>query len=770
MADNQPPLTGAAALRAQLKPSVQEQTPAPAPVQTSQPPAQDNAPAPLTGAAALRAAAPPLPGATQSPASDTPRTWTDVIEGAPKQLYQGAIEGGAGMLGLPAIAEHAIGSGLSKFGVNIPDNALTRFLAPHTASEMLGEAQQHIGYDPTQPKDLSSQIIRGAGQATASLPLGEAMGMARGANAAYTYIPAAAGDLWHHETNTNPLWASLPTALSLTGGARLWGESAARQAATEAAEQAAKEQAEATAARQAHDVTAPDEQQLQKAQTRGAQDVAREFKKGSQADIDKAHDLQTTAADTQLQAEHTGADADREAVAAKLGTSKTLEEGTGKMQDQARQWLDKEYKKKLGDAEDGLFYKNPADHSQGTLIPQDALGDATNLKNSIEHSYVMGAGVEGEPIASMFRSRLPEAVNAKLDMLAQKQGLPAGKAPQFTFADLRNIRSAIGDAIGDPSIMSSIGVKKLNEMYRGVSDDMRAAVGNSAGQEGLKAFDKFNAEANRIFGVAGNVGENIATTTNAARDTITPKMVADNKGLWNDSTKINQLRSEPTLDKGVNEVAASKLRAGGRDAETAYDKLPEAKAAMFGPHAPALDAVTARRTAAESAAADAKAAADQQHKLMTDAAKEAKQDITKHGAALKDVDINARAKTKIGLSQAEENAKTKTQQLTAWAKELQRRATSVGGREFPFWIRNMPSLASGYLGGQHLLNEFGMQMPDWGQQLMSGAAGLGMYGMTQGAKELYHNPHAVRNLLQAGTASMPPSAPNKLGFSVTQNK
>jgi hypothetical protein len=769
MADNQPPLTGAAALRAQLKPQVQEQAPS---VPAEQTPPQDNAPTPVTGAAALRAQSKvPLPGAdTSQSGGDTPKTWGDVIRGAPKQLYQGAIEGGAGMLGLPAIAEHAIGAGLSKAGINIPDNALTRFLAPKTSAEMLGNAQESIGYDPTQPKDLSSQMIRGAGQATASLPLGEAMGMARGANLGYTYLPAAIGDVWHHETGMNPLWASLPAALTGTGFARLWGESSARQAATQAAEQAAKEQAEATAARQAHEAVAPDESQLQKAQTRGTKQVARAFKEGSEADIAKAHDIQTTATDTQLQGAHTGADIDREAVASQLGTSKTLEEGTGKMQDQARQWLDKEYKKKLGDAEDGLFYKDPADHSQGTLIPQDALGDATNLKNSIEHSYVMGAGVEGEPIASMFRSRLPEAVNAKLDMLAQKQGLPAGQAPKFTFADLRNIRSAIGDAIGDPSILSSIGVKKLNEMYKGVSDDMRAAVGNSAGQEGLNAFDKFNKEASRIFGVAGNVGENIATTTNAARETITPKMLADNKGLWNDSTKINQLRSEPTLDKGVNEVAASKLRAGGRDAETAYDELPEAKAAMFGQQAPALDAITAKRTAAESAAADAKTAAENQRKQMLKDTVTGKQEISEHGAALRDVDIATRGKTKIALSQAEENAKTKTQQLTAWAKELQRRATSVGGREFPFWIRNMPSLASGYLGGQHLLNEFGMQMPDWGSQLMSGAAGLGAYGMTQGAKELYQNPHAVRNLLQAGTASASPPAPNKLGFSVTKNQ
>jgi len=46
----------------------------------------------------------------------------------------------------------------------------------------------------------------------------------------------------------------------------------------------------------------------------------------------------------------------------------------------------------------------------------------------------MGAGVEGEPIASCSEADC-QSIRAKLDALAKKGYL--GKAPQFTFEDLR---------------------------------------------------------------------------------------------------------------------------------------------------------------------------------------------------------------------------------------------------------------------------------------------------------------------------------------------
>ena len=771
MADDQPPpLTGAAALRAQSK----------VPLQTAPPPAEADttaaAPPAPSGAAALRAQSkvplagtggqsPPVPAT--APVDDS--AWSQTKNLA-YQAGQGVLEGGAGMLGLPALAGQGINKLLGKIGVKEDPNLWTG--KGWEPSDWLKTAQS-VGYDPTQqPKGLGQELVRGLGADVPPAILGALTGMGIPQAAAYTVGPGLAGDLFHHYApDWSPLWASLPTALTMSGVERVATQSAARAAAAKAAEQAAAQEAAATAARQAHEAQSADASLVQKAQTRGTKNVASAFKQGSEADIAKWHDSETAAADTQLQTEHVGADADREAAAAQLGTSKTLVQGAGVMQDKSRQWLEKEFKPNLAKAEDGMFYKDPLDHSKGTLVPPDAEGDATHLKDSIKHSYVTGAGTEGEPIAAMFRSRLPEQVNAKLDAMAAAQGKPPGTAPTFTFADLRNIRSAIGDALGDPSVISSIGVKKLNEMYRGVNEDIRAAVSKSAGQEGLDAFDKFNKEATRLFGVAGTVGDNIVTTTNVGKETITPYQVANKDSLWNDSTKVNQLRSEKTLNEGVNEVAASKLRAGGRDAETAYDKLPEGKAAMFGNQAPALDAVVARRVAAEKAAADAKTGLDTQRDQLLKDATQAKEDIRQHGAALRDVQTAERSKTGTGLRQTEENARANRQQLTDWAKELQRKATSVGGREFPFWFRNAPSLASGFMGGQHLLHEFGPTLPDWGTNLV-GATGAGAsYLGWKGLQELYDNPASARNLLLGGAASSPPSPPpNKLGYSVTPNK
>jgi len=71
-----------------------------------------------------------------------------VVRERPNKL-SGAIEGGVGC-STPAIASMD-STLLGKAGINIPDNALTRFLALHTSSE-IWEAQKNIGYDPTQPK------------------------------------------------------------------------------------------------------------------------------------------------------------------------------------------------------------------------------------------------------------------------------------------------------------------------------------------------------------------------------------------------------------------------------------------------------------------------------------------------------------------------------------------------------------------------------------------------------------------------------------------
>jgi hypothetical protein len=775
MADDQPAPSGAAALRAQSKVplpgTVTQSVTAPTASETS----ADTAP--VTGGAALRAQSKvPLAGTPQG--DKTAPEDTSVlgqIKGGAYQFGQGALEGLAGVAGLPALAAHGVNKMLAPLGFHPPiEDPANKDLEQSWMPSGWLKSAQSVGYDPTQqPKGLGQELIRGAGQATGTLPLAAFGGMGPTAAAAYTYGPALAGDLFHHfAPEWSPLWASLPAALTGTGIGRLWAESSARSAATAAAEKAAQEQAAATAARQAHEAGSADASLLQKAQTRGTQNVASAFKEGSEADVAKFHESEHAAADTHLQTENEGASADREAVAASLGKATTEEEGTKAMQDKAREWMGNEFKPKLAEAEKGMYYKPDGT----TLIPEDALGDASHLKDSIVNSFTSGG--EAEPITSLFRSRLPDQVNSKLDMLAKQQGLQPGEAPKFTFGDMRKIRSAIGDAMSDPSIISNIGAKKLSEMYRGINDDIRGAIGNSAGPEGLAQFDKFNKEATRLFGVAENVGDNIITTTNAGKETITPRMVADN-GMWRDSTKVNQLRSEKTLSEGVDEVAASRLRTGKNtpgldpvDAVQHFKDLPvPAKTALFGDDKAGLiqDSID-RGAAAETKAAEMKAAADKQRDQLLQGVKEGKKDIVQTGAGMRDVQTAARSRTGTQLRQAQENAEANTQAAVAKAKDLQKRGASVGGIELPFWIRNMPSLASGYLGGQHLLNEFGTTMPDWGNQLTAGVGAGAGYLASKGMRELIGNPLATRNLLVGATASQSPYKPDELGWSVEKNK
>ena len=777
MADDQK-LNGAAALRAQSKVPLAGAT-----SQSDAAPAASAEETPASGAAALRAQSKvPLSGNATSQSDTAPApeesTW-DQVKDYGKQFYQGGLEGIAGAAGLPALAAHGVNKLLAPLGFHPPieDPANAPLKESWMPSGFL-KSEEGIGYDPTQqPKGFGQEMVRGLGRATGTLPLAGFAGMGPAAAAAYTYGPSIAGDLFHHfAPDWNPLWASLPAALTMTGAERLITEGIARNAATTAAEKAAQEQAAATAARQAHEAGSADASLLQKTQARGVKDVAGAFKEGSEADIAKWHDSEHTAADAQLQAEHaaadthlqtehTGADADREAVASSLGQADTVQRGGEALQDAARSWKKTDFPTELKDAENQM-YKGAVN------IPEDALGNLNQFESSLKNSFYKAG--ELEPIAQRLRSRMPEGLENAINQIKKERGIAPDQPLEATLDDMRKLRSVLGDAMTSPKLTEGVDAGKMNELYRALSGDMEGAISKASGPEGLAQFKKFNEEARRLYGIASGPVSDVISTTDKAGETIAPgdAVSATLKGSDKDGTRLAQLSSEPTLKKGLNEVAASQLRTGKGPGVTQGDPdkffttlAPESKTALFGDETAgklqdAIDRRTAAetntasmKTTAETNAATTKTAADTKRDELLNEVKKGKKDIIDTGAANRDVQTAARSKTGTELRQAQENAVANTQAAVAKAKDLQKRGASVGGIELPFWIRNMPSLASGYLGGQHLLNEFGTTLPDWGNQLTAGiGAGVG-YLASKGARELVGNPLAARNLLVGGAAS-----------------
>jgi hypothetical protein len=751
-----------AALEA-LRASNKKQAPTQTPVQTQTVPDADPDAEAKAALAALRAKNPPAGGGTAPPVDNS---WGTIARGAPNQIYQGALEGGAGLLGLPAIAEHGIGTLLGKAGINIPDNVFTRFLTPETSTQMLEGAQKNLGYDPTQPTDLPNQLLRGVGQATATLPLGEAMGMTRAANAAYTYIPSVVGDLAHHYLNNiNPLWASLPTALTMAGAERYLAEGGAKWTAEKAAQKAAEDAAAAQAAREAHEAGNP-------AFTRGLQEhedisqaEAYRGKMFSEADAAKRHESEHTSADLQLQNEHAGADADREAVADSLGQSQTVQKGGEALQNAARTWKKVEFPDQLKKAEEKMYYG-------AVNIPEDALGNLNGFESSLKNSFYKAG--ELEPIAQRLRSRMPEGLQNAIDQIRKERNLGPDNPLVGTLDDMRKLRSILGDAMTDKSLVSGVDAGKMNEAYRGLSDDMEKAIEKAAGPQGVAQFKRFNEKARRLYGLASGPVSDIISTTDKAGETIAPGDAVTSvlKGSDKDATRLEQLASEPTLKKGLNEVASAQLRTGKGagvvqgDPDKFFTGLaPESKTALLGDdNAGKLQNAIDRRTAAESQATKTKAGADKDLADMQAAAARQSTVSLKAGGAVRQDMREGRSETGIGLKQEEAARDAALEEAKAKLKAL-KTPPPASWNNFP-WLKTAIGFG-GLTEGPHMLSPLADTLPDW--QHKAAALGLGGAGWlaAKGGKELLTNPTARKAVVQAGMSTVPPNA---LGWSVEKNQ
>jgi hypothetical protein len=692
--------------------------------------------------AAAEAAFSGRPSATTGATGE--QTWGATIKDLPYQFGQGMIEGGAGLLGAPAGIAHGINR---LFGIPAPvEDPKLGFQNAFTPSDLLSKAKGTGYYDPTQPDTLTGQVVRGLGQSTPALPLGPLGGLGAKANLAYTYLPSAVGDIFHHYTDQNPLWASLPSALTLSGLERIFTQGAAKSAATAAAAKAAQEQAAAEAALKAHAAMQPATSEMTTLQRQGAANVVQSFKEGSLADIAKAHD-----------AEYTAADADREDIAASLGTSDTIQKGGEALQDAARSWKKTEFPKALKDAEEQM-YKGAVN------IPEDAGGDLTNFRDSLANSFYKAGDLE--PAAQQLKSRMPERLESALDAIGAKQGLKPGEVPAATLNDMKKLRSILGDAMTSPKLSEGVDAGRMNELYRALSSDMEAAISKAAGPQGVIQFKKFNEEARRLYGLAsGPVGDIIKSTDPLDKSILPGDAVAKTlAGSDKDGSRLTQLASEPTLKKGLDEMAASQLRTGKGpgvvqgDPDKFFTGLaPESKTALFGD-------VTAGKL---QDTIDRRAAADQTRDQMTKDVGKGVKDIKQSAAADIAGQTRVRGEKTIALEQEESARKAALQEAQAKMKDVHT-AKPMSWENIP-WGRVLAGLG-GLTAGHHLLpQELASQLPNWGERAVDLATMAGSYVTAKGAHEMIHNPQARKNLLQAGTTTAG-TRPDVLGWGVGENK
>lgn len=708
MADDTPTLSpGAAALLAKSKAKVQPESDQPVPAQTQQPTDQMS-----PGAAKLLTRSKvgaPSPAAAAPAASDN----------LPAEFGQGLTEGAAGLIGLPG----AIGKGINWLAGGSPKPEDDQsFWSLH------GKAQLPIPadilskvpwYNSDQPNSLTGQIVRGAGSATATLPLGEFAGLGRAANAAYTYGPSLAGDLLKHYTGWNPAWAALPTALTMSGAERELSELMTKWSASRAA--AAAKTAQRDFRQEKLDLPPQ-----YKEQTAASQEAAAQQKEMNIADLQKRHD-----------SEYTGADTDREAVAAGLGQSPTIEKAGEALQDAARSWKKTEFPQKLKDAEHNMYY-NP---DGSVAIPQDALGDLSNFNSSLKNSFYKAG--ELEPAAQKLRSRMPERLEDALDQIAKNQGLPPGSVPKATLDDMKKLRSILGDAMTSPKLTEGVDAGKMNELYRALSGDMEGAINNAAGPAGVARFKQFNEEAKRLYGLASGPVSDLISTVDKGAETISPNEAISKLGLT-DGSKLSRLRSEDTLGKGLDEVAAAKLRmrpdgrgADPGDPDQFFSNLtPEAKTALFGDEkAGKIQDSIDRRNEADKAL----------EKWTAEMGKREKKENIQSGIDL--------AKQKAEVSKKGARLSEAKEDTAATERELKYKPQSDSSQIPPWLVKLLAGVGAGYKA--HELMGTAAQLPEWGTNALTlGIGGAGYLG-ARGLQEMIKNPASLRNMAIGGAAVTP---------------
>jgi hypothetical protein len=167
---------------------------------------------------------------------------------------------------------------------------------------------------------------------------------------------------------------------------------------------------------------------------------------------------------------------------------------------------------------------------------------------------------------------LPETQRAFASAQAKKwlDALNADVGPggTLTWEQAQAIKQRIGDAMGTPEIVGSLGDQAMRRMYGGLADGMRTtAVQN--GQGG--AFDAANAVTTKGHAFIENTLNKIVKSNNPLQETVTPEQ-ATNNILNGGDTTMQAVRDQ--LPGAADTTAAFKLRQAATakpSAATQYD-------------------------------------------------------------------------------------------------------------------------------------------------------------------------------------------------------
>jgi len=244
-------------------------------------------------------------------------------------------------------------------------------------------------------------------------------------------------------------------------------------------------------------------------------------------------------------------------IAARLGTSQTLDQAGDSLQEAARDWVNN-----VAPAKHAAAWA-PVD----ALIPKDTVTPLTGFQGTL--AKMTSSGGDLQPVLDALRPRLPKKLANALETSLDLGGTP-------TWSGAQQIRSAIGDAMTNPKITKDITQQQLSALYSSLTGDMRSAAG-SISPDAATAFDSANAESTRLFGIQKGPMAKIITSGNEADEKIAPGTAAQRLLTQGRTTGDTLATLRQEIPAGVDELAAFQL---GKAAPSWQRTSPEAQAAL----------------------------------------------------------------------------------------------------------------------------------------------------------------------------------------------
>ncbi len=205
------------------------------------------------------------------------------------------------------------------------------------------------------------------------------------------------------------------------------------------------------------------------------------------------------------------------------------------------------------------------------------LADAAKLTGPIEEGYVTNTGRFVDRAEALKIAKAQKQVNVSDDVteLSNEVGKISPTAKTVpTWEEVRALRSRLGDAMANPSLMKGMDQSEISALYSALTSDLGKAA-KVAGAEDL--WKAFNEESTRLYGVRDGVMSKLISTKNAGKEVkVTPAQAAASlvsagrKG----GTELAVLQQE--LPEGMKALSSFQLRSPQN-----WGKLsPEAKALL----------------------------------------------------------------------------------------------------------------------------------------------------------------------------------------------